>query len=123
MSENARDMVTSLDFWSSPVEPEPLDGGITNTNFIVNDRGQRFVVRVGDDIPIHGVMRFNELAAAHAAHAAGIYPEIVYQAEGLFVMRFIEGRTLSEAEIRFSFSGLSMFAEATTCLPGRVTVG
>ncbi len=100
MSENARDKAASLDFWSSPVEPEPLDGGITNTNFIVNDRGQRFVVRVGDDIPIHGVMRFNELAAAHAAHAAGISPEIVYQAEGVFVMRFIEGRTLSEAEIR-----------------------
>lgn len=100
MSANARDRVASLDFWSSPVEPEPLGGGITNTNFIVEDRGQRYVVRVGDDIPIHGVMRFNELAAASAAHAAGISPEIVYQAEGLFVMRFIEGQTLTEKDIR-----------------------
>lgn len=100
MIDQARDMVASLDFWSSPVEPVPLEGGITNTNFIVDDRGQRFVVRVGDDIPIHGVMRFNELAAAHAAHAAGISPEIVYQAEGVFVMRFIEGHTLSEADVR-----------------------
>ncbi len=100
MSKDARDMVASLDFWSSPVEPVPLGGGITNINFIVNDRGRRFFVRVGDDIPIHGIMRFNELAAAHAAHAAGISPEIVYQAEGVFVMRFIEGRTLSEEDIR-----------------------
>ena len=100
MSKDARHLVAGLDFWSSPVEPEPLGGGITNTNFIVDDRGQRFVVRVGDDIPIHGVMRFNELAAAHAAHAAGISPEIVYQADGVFVMRFIEGRTLSEEDIR-----------------------
>ena len=100
MSNKARDMVASLDFWSSAVEPQPLDGGITNTNFIVDDRGQRFVVRVGDDIPIHGVMRFNELAAARAAHAAGISPEIVYQAEGVFVMRFIEGHTLSEEDVR-----------------------
>ena len=100
MSENARAKVASLDFWSAPVEPEPLGGGITNINFIVNDRGRRFVVRVGDDIPIHGVMRFNELAAAHAAYAAGISPEIVYQADGVFVMRFIEGRTLAEADVR-----------------------
>lgn len=100
MSTNARDRAANLEFWSSPVEPEPLGGGITNTNFIVSDRGERFVVRIGDDIPIHGVMRFNEIAAARAAHAAGISPEIVYHADGVFVMRFIEGRTLTEAEVR-----------------------
>ncbi len=55
MNDKARDKVASLDFWSSAVEPEPLAGGITNTNFTVNDRGRRFVVRVGDDIPLHGV--------------------------------------------------------------------
>ena len=100
MNENARANAANLEFWSSPVEPEPLDGGITNTNFIVSDRDERFVVRIGDDIPIHGVMRFNEIAAARAAHAAGISPEIVYEADGVFVMRFIKGRTLTEAEVR-----------------------
>jgi thiamine kinase-like enzyme len=100
MNENARAKAANLEFWSSPVEPEPLGGGITNTNFIVSDRDERFVVRIGDDIPIHGVMRFNEIAAARAAHAAGISPEIVYQADGVFVMRFIKGRTLTEAEVR-----------------------
>jgi len=100
MNETARDRAANLDFWSSPVEPEPLGGGITNTNFTVSDRGERFVVRIGDDIPIHGVMRFNEIAAARAAHAAGISPEIVYQGDGVFVMRFIKGRTFTEAEVR-----------------------
>jgi len=100
MTTSVRDRVAHLDFWSSQVEPEPLGGGITNTNFTVDDQGERFVVRVGDDIPIHGVMRFNEIAAARAAHAAGISPEIVYSADGVFIMRFIEGRTLSEADIR-----------------------
>jgi thiamine kinase-like enzyme len=100
MNKNARKRAANLDFWSSPVEPEPLGGGITNTNFIVSDRGERFVVRIGDDIPIHGVMRFNEIAAARAAHAAGISPEIVYQADGVFVMRFIKGTTLTEPEVR-----------------------
>ena len=100
MNTSVRDSVAHLDFWSSQVEPEPLGGGITNTNFTVDDQGERFVVRVGDDIPIHGIMRFNELAAARAAHAAGISPEIVYSADGVFIMRFIEGRTLSEEDIR-----------------------
>ena len=100
MDENARAKAANLEFWSSPVEPEPLGGGITNTNFIVSDRDELFVVRIGDDIPIHGVMRFNEIAAARAAHAAGISPEIVYQADGVFVMRFIKGKTLTEAEVR-----------------------
>jgi len=100
MSSNARDRVARLDFWSSEVAPIPLNGGITNTNFIVDDQGERFVVRVGNDIPIHGVMRFNEIAAARAAHAAGLSPEIVYSAAGVFIMRFIEGHTLTEQKVR-----------------------
>ncbi|MBL7084059.1 MAG: phosphotransferase [Candidatus Aminicenantes bacterium] len=100
MNTSARDRVAHLDFWSSHVEPEPLDGGITNTNFIVDDQGERFVVRIGEDIPIHGVMRFNEIAAARAAHAAGISPEIVYSADWVFIMRFIEGQTFTEQEVR-----------------------
>lgn len=100
MNTSARDRVVGLDFWSSTVAPEPLGGGITNTNFIVDDQGERFVVRVGDDIPIHGIMRFNEIAAARAAHAVGISPEIVYSANGIFIMRFIEGHTFSEQDVR-----------------------
>jgi thiamine kinase-like enzyme len=100
MNTDIRDRVANLDFWSSPVEPEPLGGGITNTNFVVDDRGELFVVRVGEDIPVHGVMRFNEIAAARAAYAAGISPEIVYSAYGVFIMRYIEGRTFTESEVR-----------------------
>jgi thiamine kinase-like enzyme len=100
MNTSVRDRVVGLDFWSSAVTPEPLGGGITNTNFIVDDQGERFVVRVGDDIPIHGIMRFNEIAAARAAHAVGISPEIVHSANGIFIMRFIEGHTFLEQDVR-----------------------
>jgi thiamine kinase-like enzyme len=89
-----------LPCWSGPVEPEPLAGGITNRNFVVRDRGQRFVVRIGDDIPVHGVMRFNERAASVAAHAAGVSPEVVYAEPGALVVRFIEGRTFAETDVR-----------------------
>ncbi len=100
MNQEIYDRVSHLSFWSSAVAPKPLGGGITNTNFTVDDNGARYVVRVGNDIPIHGVMRFNEIAAARAAHAAGISPEIVYSQDGIFVMRFIEGRTFIEKDVR-----------------------
>jgi len=100
MNTSIRSRVAQLNFWSSDVDPVPLDGGITNTNFTVDDRGERYVVQVGDDIPVHGVMRFNEIAAARAAHAAGISPEIVYSADGVFIMRFIEGVTFTERDVR-----------------------
>lgn len=89
-----------LSCWRGPVEPEPLDGGITNLNFVVNDRGTRYVVRVGEDIPVHQVMRFNELAASRAAHAAGISPAVVHAEPGALVLEFIEGRTLDAGAVR-----------------------
>ena len=67
----AIDVARSLPCWRGKVEPKPIKGGITNANFLVEDAGQRYFVRVGEDIPIHGVMRFNERAAGRAAAACG----------------------------------------------------
>ncbi|WP_425450256.1 phosphotransferase [Virgifigura deserti] len=92
--------IAALACWSGPVDPEPLSGGITNANFVVRHRGERFFVRIGDDIPVHGIMRFNELAASRAAVAAGLSPEVVHAEPGALVFRFIEGRTLSAEEVR-----------------------
>ena len=86
--------------WKGDVEPEPLGGGITNVNFTVDDAGERYVVRIGEDIPAHGVYRASELASARAAHAAGISPEIVHAEPGALVMRWVDGRTLEPADVR-----------------------
>lgn len=96
----AIDRAAALPCWSGPVSPEPLTGGITNLNFRVDDAGRSFVVRLGDDIPVHGVMRFNELAISRAAFAAGISPGVHYHAPGALVLDFIPARALSEAEVR-----------------------
>lgn len=91
--------VAALSFWNGDVIPVQLDGGITNTNFVVEDQRQKFVVRLGDDIPLHHVMRFNELAASTAAFEAGISPEICHSEAGIMVLRFIEGKTLNPSDI------------------------
>ena len=95
------EIIAALPCWSAPIEVDALAGGLTNRNFRVNDRNRRsFVVRIGQDIPEHGVMRFNELAAARAAYAAGITPEVIYAIKGILVSRFIEGSVLTPAQVR-----------------------
>jgi len=100
MSKQAEALVRALPVWNGKVNPQPLAGGITNVNFVVEDAGEKFVVRVGGDIPLHQVMRFNELAASRAAHAAGVSPEVVYAEQGALVLRFIEGKTFEPEDVR-----------------------
>ncbi|HKC17592.1 MAG TPA: phosphotransferase [Steroidobacteraceae bacterium] len=102
MSDKNNDKaIRALPCWTGEVEIVALSGGSTNRNYRVSDHsGQQFVVRMGRDIPEHGVMRFNELAAARAACAAGLAPEVVYAAEGFLVSRFVKGRTLTPADVR-----------------------
>ncbi len=98
MSDPVR-KVAELTCWSGPVDPEPLVGGITNTNFVVSDGGRRYVVRIGADIPVHQIIRFNELAASRAAYAAGVSPAVVHAAPGALVLDYIDGQVLTPADI------------------------
>jgi thiamine kinase-like enzyme len=90
----------ALPIWQGPTRAEPLGGGITNLNVLVTDATRRAVVRIGDDIPVHQIMRFNELAASRAAHAAGISPAVLYHEPGALVIDFVEGRTMTAADLR-----------------------
>ncbi len=92
--------VAALSIWSGPVDPLPLTGGITNQNFTVEDGGRRYVVRVGSDILVHGVVRANELAASRAAHLAGLSPGVVHAEPGIVVFDFVEGRTFTAEDVR-----------------------
>jgi thiamine kinase-like enzyme len=100
LTDDAIARIAALPCWQGPVAPAPLAGGITNTNFLVEDRDARFFVRVGADIPAHGVLRFNELAACRAAEAAGVSPAVRHAAPGVLVLDWIEGRTLTPADVR-----------------------
>ena len=92
--------VRSLPIWQGDVRAAPLGGGITNINFLVEDGLRRAVVRIGDDIPVHQIMRFNELAASRAAARAGVSPEVIYHEAGALVIDYIEGRTMTAADLR-----------------------
>lgn len=95
-----RQRAASLRCWSGPVDPVPVSGGITNANFVVEDRGRRLFVRVGDDIPVHGILRFHELAASRAAAAAGLSPAVVHHEPGAIVFDYVDGRTYGAEDVR-----------------------
>jgi thiamine kinase-like enzyme len=98
-TRNAIARAAGLSFWKGPVTPVPISGGITNINLKVEDGGAHYVVRVGEDLPVHQIMRFNERAAAKAAEAAGISPGVVHTEPGIMVMRFIEGHSCAAGDI------------------------
>ncbi len=78
----------------------PQGGGISNHNFLVEDGGRRFMVRIGEDLEVHHVLRRFELAASRAAHAAGIAPAVVHAEPGAMVFSYVEGRTLAPEDVR-----------------------
>ena len=94
------DRALALPIWAGTASAVPLGGGITNLNVLVTDDTRRAVVRIGDDIPIHQIMRFNELAASRAAHAAGVSPAVLYHEPGALVIDYVEGRTMTAEDLR-----------------------
>lgn len=94
------DIIAKLPLWTGPISISPLSGGLTNKNYLVTDGGRKAVVRLGEDIPVHNVVRSNELAASRAAHAAGLSPEVLYAEPGVLVLDYIDGRTLISEDIR-----------------------
>ncbi len=95
----AHEKISGLSLWRAKPSIKPLDGGMTNANFLVTEGVRRYVVRLGEDIPFHHIMRTHELAASRAAHAAGISPAVVYHEPGVLVLDFIEGRTLTPEDL------------------------
>ena len=100
MSQAAMSRAEQLSCFENPTDIEPLGGGITNVNLRVTDGDRKFVVRLGADIPEHGVLRWNELALSRAAETAGISPAVHHHEPGVLVLDFLEAETFTEASVR-----------------------
>ena len=93
-------LIRALPCWQGTVRITPLDGGMTNRNFRVDDGRAPCVVRLGQDLPVHGIVRWHEQAVARAAHAAGVSPQVLHAGPGVLVSRFIDGQTLEAQQVR-----------------------
>ncbi len=115
--------IAALACWRGPVAMAPLTGGLTNLSYVVEDAGEKFVVRCGDDIPVHHVFRDRERAASVAAHAAGLSPEVVHTEPGILVMRFVEGRTFTEEDLRANIHRIAPLLQKCHCDVGQHLAG
>src|SRR5213082_3784913 len=81
---------------------EPLGGGITNKNYLVQVDGERFVVRIPAATgALLGIDRVIEHQASRLAATAGVGPEVVafIEPEGALVTRFIEGHPVTDVQV------------------------
>ena len=87
--------IRELPIWKGSIEIEPLSGGITNLNYRVVDGDKGYAVRTGQDDPVLGIDRKNELTCTMAAANLGLAPKVVYSQDGLMVCEFIESTALT----------------------------
>jgi len=51
MDEITKNLIQSIPIWKGNIEIKTIDGGLTNQNFLIQENLNKFVVRLGDDIP------------------------------------------------------------------------
>jgi thiamine kinase-like enzyme len=84
-------------------EATPLEGGITNRNYVARLGGTEYVIRLpGKDTGLLEIDREAEREANEAAARAGVGPEVAAMLEDppCLVTRFIEGEAMSAEELR-----------------------
>jgi len=100
MDKKILDRIYSIPIWKSNIHIKKIDGGLTNENLLVEDNENKYVVRIGNDIPEHLISRSNELIASEAAAKCKISPDIVYHEDGILVLDFIESKTLNDQAVK-----------------------
>lgn len=93
------DKVRALPCWQGEVDIAALSGGMTNHNFVVQDGGNNYVVRLGDDLPEHLLLRHNEAITSAVAAASGFSPAVIHRQAGVLVIDFIDGQVFTEADV------------------------
>jgi thiamine kinase-like enzyme len=108
----AEDHIRALPCWNGKIEVRPLDGGLSNENFLVSDANGRHVARLGRDFPFHHVLRERELMTARAAHEAGFGPRVEYAGNGIVVCEFIEAKTFAAKDVRANLDRIAPLIRA-----------
>jgi thiamine kinase-like enzyme len=97
---NDFDKIKQLSCWNGNVTIEPLKGGLSNANYLVEDADGKHVVRFGQDYPFHHVSRQHEVMVAKAAHAAGFAPKIEWAETGVMVSQYLDAKTYSAMDVK-----------------------
>lgn len=86
--------VSAVPGWSpGTVDIRPLDGGVTNTNFLATHNGKMHFLKIYGVGTESFINRDTSMNAARQAHAMGIAPDVLHydNVKGLEVVEFLEG--------------------------------
>jgi thiamine kinase-like enzyme len=105
MSEKLGQIVQKLtpELGEAEGEPRPLEGGITNRNYLVTLGGKAYVVRIpGKNTDLLGIDREGERQANERAAELGLAPPVatMLTEPPCLVTEFIEGTEMSEEDLR-----------------------
>ena len=106
MTESSRldQAVARVSLWrGQDVKVSQLSGGLTNENYLVEARGQRYVMRIpGQSTELLSIDRANEVFNTKAAATTGIGPQVLEHIPVLdaLVLEFIPGVTMSATTLR-----------------------
>ncbi|MBF6604114.1 MAG: phosphotransferase family protein [Chloroflexi bacterium] len=97
-------VIAAIPAWRDrAVAVEPVDGGLTNRNYIVEVEGERAFVRIaGAGTELLAVDRANELFNTRAAASVDVGPRVLHELPDLtaFVLEYLPGRTMSKDAFR-----------------------
>ena len=99
LDDSHLEKIKTLTLWTSSIEVTELKGGLTNSNYLVNDDGRRYVARISKEQPLLGINRDNELLCTKTAYECGVSPRLVYSEPGIMVTEFIEGQVLHPEDV------------------------
>ena len=92
-------LIKSLPIWDTPVDVSELHGGITNSNYLVNQNDRMYVVRMVEEHPLLGIDRRNEELCMKMGYQCGVSPDVIYTGSGIMVTNFISGKVLKPKNV------------------------
>ena len=102
MNISINDVIDRIGDWKGKdVSYKELGGGITNHNYIVTVRKEKYVVRIPGEKTDLFIDRINELECSIKAGKTGVAPEVLYhlKPENVTVIQFIDGKTLNIKDV------------------------
>lgn len=96
----AETQILALPIWDGPVAIAPLLGGLSNKNYVAHTTNSALVVRVGRDIPIHGIRQDCVHTAMQAATDIGVTPALRHASGNITISDYFDGRPLRPDDLR-----------------------
>lgn len=95
-----KDKLSTLHLFESNIDIKDLKGGMNHSTYIISDKKNKYVVKIGKSLVDFGRNYLHEIKANKAANSVNIAPKIIYSEERMIIFEYIKSKTLTAKEIR-----------------------